>query len=222
MNKDIKISFYGDSITTYEGWVPDDATVYYPTYSSTVNAPEKTWWHQLLKITGTTLHTNISYAGSTVCGLGFQAGENKTRIAKILKDGVAPDILIIYLGINDVVCGHQVSLFDQTYKNMLKSIEKICPKTKIIICNLPYETASDGTGNASETMIHLGLREEINEVIGKISKEYHLSLVDLASLITKETDSFGNKIHIGDNIHPNATGMKVIAEAVSEVVRKIM
>lgn len=217
----MKISFYGDSITTYEGYVPSDAPVYYPTYSSTVDNPNKTWWYQVLALTGTTFHTNVSYSGSTVSGSEMSAGENETRISQILKNGEAPDILIIYLGINDVVSGHTADIFKQSYENMLTKIKIICPNVQIIICNLPYETASDGTGNASESMVHIGLREEINEVIKTISKEQNLPLVDLASLITKETDSFGNKINIGDNIHPNATGMTVIANAVSKVLKSL-
>ena len=99
-------------------------------------------------------------------------------------------------------------------------MRKLCPNTDIFINNLHYETASDGTGNAPESYIHIGLRDDYNKVFKEIAQEEYLTLIDLDSIITKETDSFGNKINVGDNIHFNAKGMETVCDAAYAVLKE--
>ena len=214
------VAIYGDSLSTYLGWVPSDATHYYPTYSATVKDVDKTWWKLLMNKAGTELHTNVSYSGSTVCGSATSCGVNETRISKLLVDGQAPDILIILLGVNDVVSGTPAADFKATYKDMLAGIRALCPDTDIFICNIHYETASDGSGDAPASYKHEGLREEYNVVISQIAQEESLPLIDLASVITKDTDAFGNKTYVGDNIHYNAAGMELVAATAYNVLKE--
>lgn len=217
--KNKKIAIYGDSLSTYEGWVPEDALFYYPIYSQDVKSVDKTWWQLLIKKAELKLHTNVSYSGSTVCGDKTSCGINDIRLSKLVVDGKTPDIIIILLGINDVCTGFDVNEFKKTYKEMLSKIRTLCPNTDIFINNLHYETASDGSGNAPESYAHPGLREKYNVVLKEISKEESLPLIDLASLITKDTDSFGNKTNVGDNIHFKAKGMETVCDAAFNVLK---
>lgn len=218
--KNKKVAIYGDSLSTYEGWVPEDALFYYPIYSQDVKNVDKTWWQILIKKTNLKLHTNVSYSGSTVCGDKTSCGVNDVRISKLVVNGKTPDIIIILLGINDVCSGHDVDEFKNTYKLMLSKIRTFCPNTDIFINNLHYETASDGTGNAPESYIHIGLREKYNIVLDEIAKEENLPLIDIASVITKETDSFGNKKNVGDNIHFKAKGMETVAQTAFNILNE--
>lgn len=218
--KNKTIAIYGDSLSTYEGWVPEDALFYYPIYSQDVKNVEKTWWQLLIKKIGLKLHANISYSGSTVCGDQTSCGISDVRLSKLVINGNTPDIIIILLGINDVCCGHEINEFKRTYKEMLSKMRKLCPNTDIFINNLHYETASDGTGNAPESYIHIGLRDDYNKVFKEIAQEEYLTLIDLDSIITKETDSFGNKINVGDNIHFNAKGMETVCDAAYAVLKE--
>lgn len=220
--KDLKISIYGDSLSTFENYVPEDALFYYPIYSQTVKSVDKTWWHILLNKTGFKLHTNVSYAGSCVCGDNSSCGVNDIRLKKLIINNEAPDIIIILLGINDVVSGIDEIVFKNTYIEMINKIKSLCPKSKILITNLHYETASDGSGNAPESYIHIGLRDKYNIIFNELAKELNLPLIDIAKLITKKTDSFGNKKHVGDNIHFNDEGMKVVAEEAYKVLMKTL
>ncbi len=212
------ISFYGDSISTFANYVPSDALIYYPIYSSTVKQVELTWWKQLMAKTGTTFHTNISYSGSTVRGTSTSCGENDTRIGKIAKDGVAPDILIIYLGINDCASGYSKENFQSSYENMLTKIKKAYPTTDIFICTLPYETWTDGSNPEGKN--YPGLRESYNEVIKALAASYNVGLLDIEPCITKDTESMASRTYLGDNIHPNALGMERIANKIVECLKK--
>ena len=210
------ISFYGDSISTFEGYVPSDASIYYPIYSSTVKQVELTWWHKVMEQTGTTFHTNVSYSGSTVRGTSTSCGENDTRINKVANNGVAPDILIIYLGINDCASGYSVADFETSYNDMLTKMQAKYSETDIFICTLPYETWTDGTNPEGKN--YPGLRESYNEVIKAMATKYNVGLIDIEPCITKATESLNSKTYLGDNIHPNAAGMQVIANKVTEVL----
>lgn len=218
LGKHLTISFYGDSISTYSGMIPNDATFYYPIYSSTVKHADKTWWRMACEALGLELHTNVSYSGSTVCGSSKSCGENDTRIAKIAKDGVAPDILVIYLGINDVVSNRNASTFRTSYKNMINKIQAAYPTTQIFVCNLPYETYTDGSN--PDGYNYPGLRESINVVIEEVAQEYNLPLIDLDKVITKDTESMASRYYLGDNIHPSYEGMKVIRDAVVKKIKE--
>ena len=48
--KDKWISILGDSISTYEGWMPEGNAKWYP--GGDVNDVSKTWWHILLSKLG--------------------------------------------------------------------------------------------------------------------------------------------------------------------------
>ena len=65
--KDKWVSILGDSISTYNGWVPAGNSYYYP--KDDVNDVKKTWWHILLKKLGAKLCVNESWNGRKVCDL---------------------------------------------------------------------------------------------------------------------------------------------------------
>ena len=46
--KNKTIAIYGDRLSTFEGWVPEDALFYYPIYSQDVKSVDKTWWQLLI------------------------------------------------------------------------------------------------------------------------------------------------------------------------------
>lgn len=88
-----KISFIGDSITTYAGFIPAGSAVYYP--KGDVDVVDKTWWHRLIKQTGMILDVNNSWSGSTISGSGASAFTS--RVSNI----GTPDICLIFGGTND-------------------------------------------------------------------------------------------------------------------------
>lgn len=221
--KELKtIGIYGDSISTYEGYIPEEALFYYPIYSTSVKEAEKTWWRLLQHKIGAELITNASYSTSPVCGTSTICGVNPVRIKQLLNTyGEAPDLIIIMMGANDVVNGFTPEKFEEEYRLMLERMKETCPNSEFVICNILYNTCTEGQNpdKRYEGYSHPGLRAKLNDVIAKIAVDYDALLVDVSSLIDESTDTPNNWYYLGDNMHPSDKGMELIAE---ELAKKIL
>ncbi|WP_101723103.1 SGNH/GDSL hydrolase family protein [Eggerthella timonensis] len=98
------ISILGDSISTFDGCNPPGYRVFYEgerRASTGVQNPADTWWSQVVARLGARLLANSSFSGSLVEGAGFPAGSSQERIDALAEDGVQPDVVIVFMGIND-------------------------------------------------------------------------------------------------------------------------
>lgn len=100
-----KVSFIGDSITTYSGYLPSGNASRYPRSGDPINSVDKTWWMKLITNTGMVLGQNCAWDGSTVTGLSTSTTDaygacSDKRIGQIDDNG-NPDIVICFIGIND-------------------------------------------------------------------------------------------------------------------------
>ena len=98
-------SIMGDSISTFEGCVPDGYTLFYNDERlerSGVLRPEDTWWSHAVRALGGTVLADSAWSGSMVEGAGFPAASSPERAAALLgPDGQAPDAVLVFIGIND-------------------------------------------------------------------------------------------------------------------------
>ena len=97
--EEMKLSILGDSISTYEGWIPEGNSVFYP-HNGAVQDVSQTWWKIVLDEAGFVLCTNGSSSGSTCIGdsraADVKAGCSDLRISQLSgADGEAPDIIIV-------------------------------------------------------------------------------------------------------------------------------
>lgn len=110
------ISIMGDSISTFQGWIPDGSdgrnlphVYWYP--QNYCNDVSKTWWHQLIfKEFKAKLGVNESWSGSCI-GNNKDVNEEKSgpdtcmasimRITNLGSNGT-PDIIYVYGGTNDI------------------------------------------------------------------------------------------------------------------------
>ena len=99
-----KISVLGDGISSFEGYVPRQASFYSPSYVSYsgFDSPEGTWWMQLTKLLGGEFLANNAYAGSHVSYAGHYSACLPRRIRSLATEDASPDIILVYAGINDV------------------------------------------------------------------------------------------------------------------------
>lgn len=125
------VSIMGDSISTYEGFIPEGYAVFYDESACARNGLESvhdTWWMQVLEALGADLLTNDSYSGSQVTGDEFPCASSPQRTgalagipstsktAKAIESPakaaignteanagslVSPDPVFIYIGVND-------------------------------------------------------------------------------------------------------------------------
>ncbi len=97
-------SVLGDSISTFEGLIPEGWRLYYDKHfreDTGVIEPSDTWWGHVIDHFGGKLLVDGAFSGSLVEGAGFPAGDSDERVAALAKDGVSPDVILIYIGIND-------------------------------------------------------------------------------------------------------------------------
>ena len=114
--KDKWISILGDSISTYDGWIPEGNAIYYP--KDDVNDVSKTWWHILLTKLGAKLCVNESWGGRLMCEAKTSTKAAYNAVNKLHRikgntyinldgttttatENINPDVILVFVGIND-------------------------------------------------------------------------------------------------------------------------
>ena len=192
-------SILGDSISTYEGYVPyqnkgNENKVYYP--KGDVDSVEKTWWKMLENKTGLTLIKNQSLGSSDVST--SNDAYRASFVTRCTDLGDSPDYIFIYGGTNDIYHNREIGInhffstiedldttkFADAYDKMLRLIKENYTDSKII-CIIPTNASSD-----------------MRDIICNCAKFNNIFLtVDLKNI---RLEDFG-EITL---YHPNYTGMK--------------
>lgn len=198
------VSFLGDSITTYAEIIPEGFPTYYP--CGDVNDISKTWWNIALNQAKLNLLMNNSYSGSYV-SQGDMYGASEQRIALLSKDNIDPDVVVIYMGTNDLTHNIKLTKFETMYTKMIERIKTIYDDVMIFVVTMPFNKYSTSF-NAP--------RNEMNNAIINIATTYGLFVIDLVPLIT--FDNAYDYMYAG--AHPNAAGMKVIGDEVGKHLKR--
>lgn len=178
-----------------------------------------TWWGKLIDYYGGELLVNNSWSGSRVTKLPqrnglFPSGCSEDRTNRLHINDVPPDVIVIYLGMNDwangvvLQCDYRQQkflseYFDYAYVSMIKSLKHNYPSAEIwcSTLNTTYMSKnSDFKFPHSYGQIHI---EEYNRIIAMIAQENDCKLLDLYKYqIPNDTI---------DGVHPNESGMATIA-----------
>ena len=135
------LSILGDSISTYKG-VSNDNTANSTTGSNPYfyqgDFPlEKAYWMRILKTFDMRLCVNNSRSGGNLSGIeDFSSGVNRAEQLS-RADGTSPDLIIIFMGINDLGRGVDISAFSADYEKTLNAINEKHPEAKVCCLNLP-------------------------------------------------------------------------------------
>lgn len=238
-----KLSIVGDSISTFAGYIPSGYETFYPSSTlaqsgtGSLTAVEQTWWYKLCEETGLTLLKNASWSGSWVTGdtsstTNAMTAASTKRIADLKgSDGTTPDIIIVYIGINDLFNSNVVSRgatlgawtpdevvpadgtvmeFASAYAIMLKKIMTTYPKARVF-CGTLLTTArnyKDTDGVETFPTKHNGVTlNQVNNKIREIANGMGCDLIDVHNCGI-------NYFNIGrytiDMTHPNAAGATLI------------
>lgn len=227
----MKISILGDSISTFEGWIPEGNSVFFP-HNGVVQDVAQTWWKIVLEEAGLTLCANGSSSGSTCFGdSGAQdpmIGSSDLRISQLAgEEGETPDIILVYMGTNDVVQSAPigdnngrraveegaVGHFSDAYTLILDKLTREYPSAQIYCCTLlplgdwgteeePFVPFVNGQGLTSAAY---------SDQIALIAAKRAIPVIDLYHCgITIEN----MQEMTSDGIHPTPEGMRLIADAV--------
>lgn len=202
-----RISILGDGTSTFEGYTPTVGSVYssrYLNYSGFGTA-DGTWWMQVIDKLGGSLAGNNSFVGSYISYAGHYPAVLNGRLRDLAKDGVSPDMILVYTGINDAANDIPLDKFKRDCLEMLNKLKTFYPEAEVwcgTICTGEDPIASRPRFIPLEQLQNL---EPYNEIIRECVKETGCHLVDLAAQ--------GVTYSSTDGIHPDKEGMVTFANA---------
>lgn len=233
------LSILGDSISTFDGWIPEGCFAFYP-IDGAVTDVSQTWWMQLLNETEIEMEicSDDSSSGSTCAGDSLsidnpQYGCSDYRISLLTgKQGRMPDVIIVYMGTNDFIESVPpgdndgtrpveegvIENFSDAYCLMLDKLASEYPAARIYCCTL-LPVGDWGTEKPFVTFTNdLGLTSEnYSEQIQVIAKNKGIPVIDLYHCGV-EIDN----LHVMtiDGVHPTPEGMKCMEQAVLNSMRE--
>ena len=211
MLKGKKVSILGDSISTYSGVSNNSSlchgTAYYPCFYKEPFPKEKTYWQRVIDSLGLVLCVNNSYSGGNLSGIdnpdsGVNRANNLSRC-----DGTAPDVIIVFMGINDLGRGVDVNVFADDYTKTLNAIKQAHQNAKVCCVNIP------------DRDIFLKQRATLfNDKLEKAVKDAGENFF-IADLFTSRLNNDFYYMNTLDGLHPDEDGMKIIAEIVENALK---
>ena len=203
-----KVLIFGDSYSTFNGYIPDGYATYYPKLN--VNSVGETWWKQLLQKMNGNLLENNSWSGSTISYTGWNNQDSSKTSSFIcryrqLKDNGffvrnKVDTLFVFGGTNDSWCGAplgEMQFSDWEEQDLFSVLPAICYFAQTLKNDLPNTEII--------FILNTNLKEEIQTCMEEVSKRYGVKLVRLLD-IDKEC------------AHPTKQGMRQIASQVFETI----
>lgn len=238
-----KCSILGDSISTFNGYNPDDERK--PTYpSGTVNSWTLTWWGRIIEKLGLELAMNDSWSGSNVYNSyttdnpSANVGPNVCmaglkRIQNLSKNGT-PDIIFFFGGTNDVRFiksgGTKLGSFDETADYSTVDLESITWTSFVdayvaAIMRLQYYypnafivamTPMFATASAWNSQEDL---QKLCVEVSKICNYFGVHHLDMRKCGIKMTNA---SKFLKDGLHPDKIGMQVMGDYLISVLEPIL
>ena len=238
--KSRKISFLGDSITTFKGWIPSQYRTWYDGTKGGIDTVDKTWWKQLIDTLGLELVVNASASGSFISKTDPLDADatpacNMKRINELSKNGIIPDIIVVNIGTNDFTLGlpvgdwnggalpdpEQVSYakFKESYALMIANIMKTYKTSEIYCCTI-LQAATHASFDKVEPNV---FPTEITSTDGSTVTmyDYNKAIREVADILGANVIDFARcgmhyfnatELYYVDGLHPNSEGAKLMAK----------
>ena len=206
------LSILGDSISTYKG-VSDDSSAnsplrYNPSFYKEPFPCEKTYWRLSMASLGLKLCVNNSWSGGNLSGGGdphavVNRANNLSR-----DDGTDPDIIIVFMGINDLGRRVGIDVFSSDYERTLMIIKERYPKAMVCCVNLP-----------DRDIVMKKQTEAFNSKIADAIKAAGENFF-VADLFHSRLNNDFYYMNTIDGLHPDEDGMKIIAEIIESAIKQ--
>ena len=196
------VSILGDDCSTYEGFIADNLKTYYEA-GRTLKSVDQTWWKQVLDRKGGMLLSNVSFEGNSVT----RSCNEKKYVSALSSGGVDPDVIIIYLGMNDFLKAVNTSAFSKSYNSLLSLVKKSYPQAEIICLQMQRPA----TGR-QELLVNWQYAQYFNSKIAERAVSAGCRTINLYDNC-EITPEYSSKSTI-DGIHPNVAGMEAISECI--------
>lgn len=230
--KNKKISIYGDSISTFSGYIPSGNATYYTGHNAGVSSVNDTWWKKAIDALELDLLVNNSWSGRAVSSIRdsssshrTDAGYKEANVLQLKSGTTLPEIIIVKLGINDFNSGaplgtydgsttlpNDASYFTNAYAIMLNLIMTNFPLAKVYCCTL-MACERTGTQGFPEINSQGDSISKWNEAIVKLAHAFGAEVLDhdVCGLTYYNMSTYMGDYSSGHGLHPNANGHSLIA-----------
>jgi lysophospholipase L1-like esterase len=223
------LSILGDSISTFEGYVPTsdgynlEHRTTYPS-SNLLTDVADTWWHRLINNLGMKLGVNDSWSGTRVSNSSTtDTGSvgpkthiaSMTRISNLGANGT-PDLILFYGGTNDIRGNVTLGSFDSTATH-----------TTVDLTSETYLDFATAYKTAIQRLMYMYPKAKIVVILPMVAtRDYTIGSLDkYIEVIKNICDYFGvyyidlrrcginyfnANEYLPDGLHPNANGMNLM------------
>ncbi len=231
------ISIMGDSISTFEGYIPDEDGFnlkHYARYpqDNLLTDVNETWWMQVLMQLDAKLGINESWRSTEIYNYinaevdsstydGTKACmASTTRIQNLGANGT-PDVILFYGGTNDITQGRPVGTFDPA-----------TAPTEVDLTSVKWDTVADAYVDAIMRMQYYYPDAMIVAMFPAVTSKNTVSVIaPYTEMFTAVCDHYGvthldlrdsgvTKSHLPDGTHPDAEGMDLITAMVLDALNK--
>ncbi len=215
-----RISILGDSISTFDGYsnnsaynktLVSNATFYrFPFYV------EDTYWMRLIKEYDMELCVNNSWSGAYLTkhfpnvggdySASLSPGVERVKFLANNND-IRPDVIILFMGINDLGVDVYAKQFKNEYCFILEQIKRLYGDVLVLCIGLPNI---------------LNERKEKAQKYNQVIKESisHFNQAIYVDLFADDEDV--HRKNTLDGVHPNAEGMMRIFRAIEQSLQRIL
>ncbi len=217
-----KFSVLGDSISTCEGYNPKNYPTFYgegPEARARLTHVSNTWWQTVIDFFGAELLVNDAWSGSWVAkepenDKVFPSACSDERTSNLHRGEEKPDVILIYLGVNDWYNGAPVNdervkdlrRFDLAYDEMLRKLQRNYPSSEIWCCTLNTSYMKHNIGFRfphAYAGVHI---ERYNAAIRAAAQVNGCAVIDLYR--------YNKPYETADGTHPTEAGMATMAREV--------
>ena len=211
MLKGKKLSILGDSISTYQGF-SNDADANITTYANNVFyksqfPPELTYWMRIMSDLGLTLCVNNSWSGGNLSGKNDETSGLNRAINLMRDDGTTPDLIIVFMGTNDMGRNIPIEIFAEDYQTTLEIIKESYKNAIVYCVNIP-----DRDPYLKPRAIIFN--KAIQDAVDKMGKNFFV-----ADLFNSRLNNDFYYDNTTDGLHPDQDGMRIIAEIVIDAIK---
>jgi lysophospholipase L1-like esterase len=169
---------------------------------------EKTYWQRLIDTLGLSLCVNNSWSGGNLSGVDDEdSGLNRVHYLSN-NSGENPDVILVFMGINDMGRGVNIDVFSADYESVLLTIKNKYPNAKVCCVNLPDRDPVIKSRTES-------FNSAIENAVKKAGDNFFV-----ADLFSSKLNNDFYYMNTLDGLHPDEDGMKYIAETIETAIRK--
>ena len=205
-----RISILGDSISTHVDMhkivTVNPVTVNNPQFYRGSFPIEKTYWMRLIDNLGMKLCVNNAWASGRLSGVDNEnSGMNRARYLAS-DNGEIPDLIVVFMGINDLGSGVDAAIFASDYDTALRTMKAMYPTAMVCCINIPDR---DRLLRARA----LSFNEAIDKAVLNAGDNFFV-----ADLFHSRLNNDFYYMNTVDGLHPDEDGMMIIAEIVQDAI----